>query len=308
MKPWKLWMTLSVLMLASVMRASAQPQVVGQVLMAQGHVELRREQAKPQKCLGLDQLRAGDKLATGAGAHAAVVLYENGGRFALAAKSVVQVERTRVQRLSGPAPTPLKPLSQAFVRPLAHLPGPFSPKHAGDIDRPLVDPKLGPHHPWPTCAIRETNAVLHWEGPIDPEAELLRLRIKTDHEQTVTEHDLPRSQREFEIPAGILKPDCWYVWSVTPVGKNGADPACEGMVRLLSPGERAMLQREEERVEALREADPGDAAPDLLMGQVYEHLGLYEDALDAYESALRFGPNSGASAALRRLKRVEGGN
>ena len=91
---------------------------------------------------------------------------------------------------------------------------------------------------------------------------------------------------------------------MTAAGERGTEQACEGLVRLLSNSERNSVELQEQAAETLREADTGDPAPDLLLAQAYERLGLFEDAITTYETALRFGPNRGAESAMGRLKRI----
>ncbi len=297
------WIGIGILTTSLAADAQAQTIAVGQTLNVQGNVTMTRGKFAPRPCQGLDQLRAGDILTAGKGASAVIVLYSNGARFALSEGSRAQVRQDALKEQAGPAPRSLVALSRAFVRPMRQASQSLSPRFAGEVARPLSDPHVGPCRPWPMGAIRDSEAHLRWQGPMQPETKILRLRIQdAANKRIVEEHDMPPSTREFAVPSGLLQLAHWYDWSVTAINQQGSGQPCCGMVRLLTPDERELLEREERAAERMREADAGDPTPDLLLAQTYERLNLREEAREAYETVLRYGPHAGAEAALKRLK------
>ena len=107
---------------------------------------------------------------------------------------------------------------------------------------------------------------------------------------------------EFTVPAGLLKPGEFYVWSVTALNGGDAGTKCRALVRVLLADERAEVERLEKETADAGAAAPDNPAPTLLLAQVYERLGMYDDALAAYEAARKLRPDDpGIQSALKHL-------
>jgi hypothetical protein len=298
-----------------------KPEAVGHLLDVTGPVEIERRGQGARKGALLFPLQAGDLLRLASGSAAELVLYANGARFALVGPAAAQVETTRLQSRSGTSPQARRPLSLEFVQRLNH---PVSPPKArilavhGLILRG-TDNGLGPRRPEPSATVRGAPVTLRWAGPIH--GEQLHLQI-TDGRQTVHAADLPPTARDYPVPAGVLQPGDDYVWFVTAVQDGQSRQSCGALLRVLSPAGRAELERLERElgiaapgVPAAPPSPPpptpsdrstteaGETVPSLLLlGAVYERLGMRAEARWAYVQVQRARPgDAGIAAALRRV-------
>lgn len=298
--------------------AAACPRPVGAVVAApnglvgcltniEGRVSVRSEGQPARRVTLVAVLRALDVVTLHPGASAELRLHAGKARYALFGSSRVRVRPDTVQTLQGPAPARRNGARTARV--LSKL---FNPLPWTTVVRSGADTRLGPRDPSPLFGVRRgaesggaTAAVtLRWSGPMDPVAVQqggVRLRVQVregDGGKIVLQRDLDHMARRFPVPAAALQPGRWYVWSVTLVGAAGSEQACGGPLHLLTGAERATLERVEREADALRAADPADPTPDLLRAEAYLHLGLLFDALDAYDSALRFAPDDRDTQAM----------
>jgi len=293
-----IFLTLGLATVAALPSAAA-PQAVGQLLNVTGRVEVQRAGQPVRKGTLLFQLQPGDLLVVREGGVAEVVLFKNGARFSLPGDSAARVEPLALQPRSGPAPKPLKGLSLVFVRQMNTVYKPPSTRILGVLVRSADEDGLGPCQPSPSGAVRDAAETLHWVGPI--EGQQLRLRI-SDGRRTVCRADLPPAAREFKVPPSTLKPGVQYVWSVTTVADGESGHECRAPLRVLLPRERTEVEAMERETAAARRQDANDPAPLLLIAQVYERLGLRDDARAAYQAAQRLRPDDeGVRAALARL-------
>jgi tetratricopeptide repeat protein len=283
----------------AVPRLLAQPQAVGQLLNVAGRVEIRHGQRPAQKGMLLSPLRNGDLLVARGGASAEVVLFQNGARFLLPARSAAQVEPTALKPRAGPIPKRLKGLSLDFLRQMNRPPSQVGPRILGALVRETGDALLGPRHPSPNGAVRRAPATLRWAGPV--EAGQLRLRI-SDGERTIHRADLPPTAREYQVPAGVLRPGEYYVWSVMAVRGGVSGQRCRALLRVVPPDEEAAVERMEKETAAARALAPNDPSPLLLIAEAYERLGLFDDARSTYQAVLKLRPGDpGVQAALKQL-------
>jgi tetratricopeptide (TPR) repeat protein len=283
--------------------AQAQTHTVGQLLNVTGRVDVQRGKQAVMKGTLLFQLEKGDVLTSRAGGAAEVVLFKDGARFGLPAGSSARVGAAGLEAVSGPKPQALAGLSTTFVRRMNAPARQVSPRILGVLVRPVQDPTLGPRQPSPHGAVRMAPVVLHWLGPVEGEA--LRLVI-SDGENAVLREELKPTAREFTVPEGKLKPGEFYVWSVTAVHGGDASVKCRALVRVLTPEERTEVERLEKETAVALAAAPDNPAPTLLLAQVYERLGMYDDALAAYEAARKLRPeDTGVKDALKRLSGEE---
>jgi cytochrome c-type biogenesis protein CcmH/NrfG len=73
-------------------------------------------------------------------------------------------------------------------------------------------------------------------------------------------------------------------------------------VRVLLPEEEVEVEALKKETAAVRASAPNNPAPVLLLAQIYERLGMYDDALASYQAALKLRPgDEGVQAAVRRL-------
>jgi hypothetical protein len=298
-----------------------KPAMVGHLLDVTGTVEIERAGRDRQKGGLLSPLETGDRLRVAAGGRAVVVLYANGARYDLAGPATARVENTRLQPLSGAPPRTRPPLSMAFIRELNHAPSPPDARLLavrGLILRGGAD-ELGPCRPEPDGAVRAGPITLRWTGPVH--GEQLHLQIADGH-RTVHAANLPPAAREYPVPAGVLQPGVSYVWFVTAVQDGESRQSCGALIRLLSPDELTALQEAEQQFGAAAGLAPATAPallspPELtdqdgshaervpallLLGSLYERLGLLAEARRAFEQVQRLRPGDvGIAAALRRV-------
>lgn len=283
--------------------ARAQTSPVGQLLNVAGRVDIQRGKQAPMKGTLLFPLQKGDLLTARPGGAAEVVLFKDGARFALDAGSSARVSAAGLNAISGPQPRPLSGLSTTFIRRMNAPVRSVSPRILGVLVRPVEDPTLGPRKPSPHGAVRVEPVTLRWSGPV--EGDLLRLVISL-RAQAVLRKELPATAREFAVPEGVLKPGEFYEWSLTALSGGTAGTKCRALVRILTAAERTGVERLEQESVAARAGAPDNPAPTLLLAQVYEHLGLYGDALSAYELARQMRPEDpGVQHALKRLSGEE---
>jgi hypothetical protein len=276
---------------------------VGQLLNVAGRVEVQRGKQPAVAGTLLFQLDKGDVLTLRAGGSAQVVLFKDGARFALSEGSSARVAADGLEPLGGPKPQSMAGLSSTFVHRMNAPTRQVSPRILGVLVRETGNETLGPRRPSPNGAVRAKPVVLHWAGPV--EGEVLRLVI-SDGEKAVHRAELPPSAREFPVPDTLLKPGEFYVWSVTAVHGGDTGPKCRALVRVLLPEERSEIERLEKESAEARAAAPDDPAPLLLLAQVYERLGMYDEALTTYESARRLRPDdTGVRDAVKRLSGEE---
>jgi hypothetical protein len=290
---------LSVVSLAAGVSAASGP--AGQLLDVQGRVQIRhgRQPARPGGLLA--ELQPGDTLTVSSG-RAEVVLFQKGTRFGLSAGSVVRVGPSGLQRLAGPAPRALPPASQPFAQPLSIARRPIPQKLLGVITRGDGEDTSGPRHLSPNGAVRQSPVMLRWEGPIDGE----RLEVQvSDGDQVVHRVSLPGAALSCELPAGVVSPGRWYAWFVTVAGSTEGVRKRYALLRILTPEERQALAREESQAARARTATNGPA-PVMRLAQLYERLGLFQEARTQYREVQRLRPEDpGAREALARLRRLE---
>src|SRR5437879_5363576 len=126
---------------------SAAPGAVGQLLNVAGRVEIQRGKGPARRGTLLFPLQSGDVVKVAEGGAGQIVLFLNGARFALAAKSVAAVSPTALRPLGGPPPKPLPRLSTAFVRTMNRPAPPVSAGIMGVLTRGDRDAALGPAKP-----------------------------------------------------------------------------------------------------------------------------------------------------------------
>jgi hypothetical protein len=262
-------------LLLPVMAAAAPPRTVGQLLNVNGSVEVHRSNGPAQKGTLLFQLQAGDVLNVRNGGQAELVLFENGHRFLLDGPSAARVEAGGLKPASGAAPRALKSLSPVLTRQINRPARTISPRFLGVLVRDPGDPTVGPRNPQPNGAVRGAPVVLRWAGPV--EGESLHLQI-SDGERIVHTSELLPTTREYQVPAGVLQPGQYYVWSVTAMTNSVSSARCRALLRLLTPAEQAALDRLEQDVRTARAAAPANPADLLLLAQAYEQLGIFEAA------------------------------
>jgi hypothetical protein len=279
--------------------AAAPPRVVGQLLNVTGDVKVQRSSEPVRKASLLFPLHEGDVLRVGNDGSAEVVLFQNGARLLLSGPGAARVGPTGVKSASGTAARPLRSLSPLLTKQMNTPARAVSPRFLGVLVRDPGDANLGPRNPSPNGAVRGAPVILRWAGPV--EGDTLRLLI-IDGENTVHQEELQPNAREYQVPAGVLRPGQYYVWSVTAVNGGGSGAHCRALLRLLSPAEQAALDRLEREAKAARTAETDDPAGTLLLAQAYEQLGLFEDARAAYQEVLRLRPDDpGVQAALKHL-------
>lgn len=303
-------------MLASVRAATLEGKPVrapvGQLLAVSGRVEMHGEHGKPKACASYQQVRQGDTLKLGPNGRATLVLYRTAKRMALAAGSAVLITRFDVRTITGRAPVPQAALSRAALRVIATPPA-AGHRFLGTIVRANKDLERGPRHPRPIGGMDWTQQAvsLRWDGPIvgrDGQEKGLSLHARvreSDTGRTVLDRSLPSSARTLVLPAGAIRPGRWYLWEVVLLGPDGADVACGGRLRVLTRQEQSDLRRLEREMAGLREADPADATPDLVLGRAYEAAGVWDEALDHYESAQRMGADTKSDRV--RVRKALGG-
>lgn len=295
----------------------ARPAAVGHLIDIGGRVEIERRGQALRKGALLDTLQAGDRVRVAAGGTAQLVLYANGARFALTGPAGVEVAATRLLPRSGTPPQARRALSLEFVRRINR---PISPPDArlttvqGLILR--GDDALGPQQPNPSGTVRSTPVTLRWAGPIH--ADQLHLQI-TDGQRTVHAANQPSAARSYPVPEGVLQPGKYYFWFVTAVQDGQSQQSCGALLRVLTLDERSELERLERELGVAAAPSLPDTPPPtpadpaarkeeeripalLLLGAVYERLGMRAAARWAYEEVHRARPeDAGVRSALRRL-------
>jgi hypothetical protein len=289
------------LLLAAISSAAAQGQSVGQLLDVPGRVEVRRAgQGLPRASFRFP-LRTGDELRVRSG-HAELVLFQNGARFSLPRGSVVRISPLAVKSRSGLPPRRLPALNLDFIRGIARpveQPSPRLREILGFVARGESDATLQPRHPWPNGAVRSAPVRLRWVGSL--QGDRLQLRV-SDGERVVQETDLSPTERAFQLPEGVLRPGRYYAWTVTVVRGVRRGTPCGGLVRILTPEEKVALERLEREAGAARAVAPNDLAPLMLLAQIYERLGLVDDARSTYQTVLQGRPHDeDVRTALKQL-------
>jgi hypothetical protein len=273
----------------------------GQLLDVQGRVEIKTGRRPARPAALLSELGLGDTLAVRSG-RAELVLYRTGVRFALSPGSAVRIGPGGLQRLSGPQPQLLAAAPQLFARPLTTPRRPVPQKLLGVVTRGK-DEEIGPRVPSPNGAIRQPAVTLRWEGPVEGERLLLQI---SDGERIVHRKELPLSARSYALPTGVVRPGAWYAWFVTATGAPEGPHKCYAFLRILTPEERAALDREEPLAAAVSADAPERPAAAMRLAQLYDRLGLFAEAIDRYQEVINLRPEDpGVRTALARLEDLQ---
>jgi len=270
---------------------AAAPEPAAQLLNVKGSVEVRRAgEARPATLLMT--LQPGDVVRVRPGGAAEVVLTGTGARFGLSSGSAAQVNASGLTRRSGAAPKALRKLA---------LPNPpvrsFNRRMLGLGTRGARGPDPNaPAKGTPYGAVRDFPVVLKWTGSSPEE---LNVSVQDEKKTAVLETKVPGATRELAVPDANLEKGKFYVWTVKPAaGKAGSI----GWFRVLLPQEKTSLEFLERQTGEERSTSPDNPSPILLLAQTYERFGMYDDAMNAYQSAAQMRPNDpGLQDAMKRL-------
>jgi hypothetical protein len=288
------------------------PRAVGQLLNTTGNVQIQRGSQPARKGELLFPLYQGDLLRVGAGGSAEVVLFQNGARFRLSGASTARVGPSELKATSGAAPQALARLSSVFAKRLSAPARTISPRFLGVLVRDPGDPTVGPRNPLPNGCVPGEPVPLSWDGPIEGDGQRLEI---SDGKHVVYGSWLPPNARGYRLPAGILRPGEYYVWSITAlsesvseglkgveIGRGVAGARCRGLLRLLPTDEQAELDRLVQENTAARRSPSDIPTSQLLMAQIYERFGMFDEARFNYEEVLKLRPDDpGVKAALKHV-------
>ncbi len=283
-------------------RAGAQD-AIGKTLRIVGSAQITRgERTRPLQARA--GFQAGDRLRVLPGSAVTLVYYANGARYELAAQSSYRIETGGPRLLTGRAPRLLSPLYVALVKAAGQTPTRF----AGTVIRGAAQ-EGAPRPLRPIGAARDLTVVLRWERPAaDPTAEETQWEVRirqSDNARTVWRQTLGGEVTECALPAGLLRPGTCYEWIVCAAGGSHNGASCLAPLYVLTDDERACLQALEQSAARLQKAGTQDWDSDRLLAEMYERMGLYQDALRVCTDLAHAYPNdTGVQAALSRLHKV----
>jgi hypothetical protein len=294
------WLLALAVMWALPCRASAA--ALGKVLRVVGSVEIKRA-ARTRPLQARDEFQAGDVLRVLPKSGVTLVYYADGARYALTAQSSCRTEPGRPRTLTGPAPRALSPLAVALVRAA----GQTNARFAGTVIRGGEEVEGAPRHLCPIGAVRDRAVIVHWEDPVTGQAAQdrqweVRLQLG-DGAKTLWRRTLAAGVTECALPPELLLPGTRYAWTVYAVGGEHNGASSQAFLYMLTPDERAQVQRLEQNAAHPQRAEPSDLDEDRLLAEVYERMALYRDALHIWTAAAKaFPDDQDVQRSITRLR------
>ena len=285
-----------ILFLGSTAGAVAGENSVGMLLKTQGDVKIFPWGNRPRPGLPLEDLFAGNEVATGSGATATLVLFAGGREYALTPNTRVRIYADRIEKVAG---------NVQSGRPGVALNLPEGSKIKslrlmGETTR--NGSVFSIHSPVSGSTIREGAYTFRWSFKADPDRVTVIIRdfdlwhnadidkvdlIELEEKATVAR--LPVSGTSLSYPPpGLapLKAGGRYSLYVVPMGPGDrvedviVDGYPESEFYVLPEKERDVLREKEKAVEDLSRKNPADPVPLMKLARIYIEMDLYDEALN----------------------------
>lgn len=241
------------------------------------------------KAQRFDAITAGTTIEVGADSRAEIVL-AGGQRFELRAKARATIAEKNLTSTSGPVtelpPLPALPRIAALDESRPKGP-PGGPRLRGGMISGL--------HPSHIVTLAERTMLR-----FSPVAGASRYGVEVQDDAGRRIFAAESTASEVVVPAGVLQPGASYYWTVQTLDKFGGAARGASEFRTLSAEEAGFRQAVLRALEA-----EGNSRGVALQAEIDRRLGLYQEALEGFRTALARTPGDRAiQEAVRRLEEL----